>query len=951
MQTTETPCPKRPNRRLRLARERRGWTQEELAERIGASPLSIGRWERGSVTPGPHYRRLLCELYQLSAEDLGLLGPYPEMAPAAHDADAGRQEQATTDDLAPTPPGYAPAHDTGDSVTSQDGATPAPAWAPIYHGAPAPLAASTVAGLIGRDADLRRLAGLLGDERRLPLVALYGLPGVGKTALATALVRSPAIRTEFPDGALWVGLGQTPDTLSALGGWGAALGMSAADLARHSSVESLGKALRAAIGQRRLLLVIDDAWALTDALALRVGGPNCAHLVTTRFPIVAWQFASTGTLALGELAEEESVTLLAALAPTAVAAEPEEARELARSVGGLPLALTLIGLYLHAQAQSGQPRRLRAALALLRRMERRMELARPYAPVDAPAGLAPGAQQSLQATLALSEAALGREARRMWRALACLPAKPSSFAEDAALAIGAQPVAALDELSDAGLLESVGPGRYTLHQTTHDYARYPSPPEDAERRLAAYYVAHAETYAQDYTLLEPDAENIVAALQLADQYGLTSLVARGGVAFAPFLEARGLYAQAEAYLTSAQAAAVALGDEQAQAGALLGLARIANRRGLVAEAERLYAQGLALAETTGATRLTYTLLIGWGEAAMGSGDFPRAEAYLRRALALARAAGDHRRTGETLRLLGEIADAGGHFTQGDALYYEGLALARQSNDTETVCMLLQNIGGKAVLRGDYLTGEALLREGLALARGIGHRQRVSALLNNLGVAAQRQGQPREAERLFGESLAQARVIGQPQRIITALENLAWLACERGDFAQAAAAADEALALAREVEQPLLIGDCLNLNGELRLRQSRATWYEDAEAPSRMRALLAESAAYFEEARGIGEAVNGHNILVRAAYGLARIAAAQGRLAEAQRYGAACLAHINAESRAYSSEMTDWLATLDAAVHSPVAVGVPVGASESYLTTRHAPPGFRAPNHPAPSPVV
>jgi len=97
--------------------------------------------------------------------------------------------------------------------------------------------------------------------------------------------------------------------------------MTAADLARHTTVESLGRALRAAIGHRRLVLVIDDAWSLADALALRVGGPNCAHLVTTRFPTVAWQFAPTGTLAVGELSAADGAALLAALAPTAVAAE------------------------------------------------------------------------------------------------------------------------------------------------------------------------------------------------------------------------------------------------------------------------------------------------------------------------------------------------------------------------------------------------------------------------------------------------------------------------------------------------------------------------------------------------------------------------------------------------------------------------------------------------------
>ena len=36
-------------RQLRRARERRGWTQEELAAQLGATFRSVGNWERGEV--------------------------------------------------------------------------------------------------------------------------------------------------------------------------------------------------------------------------------------------------------------------------------------------------------------------------------------------------------------------------------------------------------------------------------------------------------------------------------------------------------------------------------------------------------------------------------------------------------------------------------------------------------------------------------------------------------------------------------------------------------------------------------------------------------------------------------------------------------------------------------------------------------------------------------------
>jgi len=66
-------------------RERRGWSQEDaareaekVADRLGQPDLvftgaQFGRWERGECRPRPPLRRVVCELYEASAEALGLL--------------------------------------------------------------------------------------------------------------------------------------------------------------------------------------------------------------------------------------------------------------------------------------------------------------------------------------------------------------------------------------------------------------------------------------------------------------------------------------------------------------------------------------------------------------------------------------------------------------------------------------------------------------------------------------------------------------------------------------------------------------------------------------------------------------------------------------------------------------------------------------------------------------
>jgi len=45
---------KTPNNHLRLERESRGWSQEDLAEKVGTSQKVVSRWERGESTPLPY---------------------------------------------------------------------------------------------------------------------------------------------------------------------------------------------------------------------------------------------------------------------------------------------------------------------------------------------------------------------------------------------------------------------------------------------------------------------------------------------------------------------------------------------------------------------------------------------------------------------------------------------------------------------------------------------------------------------------------------------------------------------------------------------------------------------------------------------------------------------------------------------------------------------------------
>ena len=56
--------------RLRAARLARGWTQADVAERLGVVTASVGRWERDEVVPQRHLRTKLGELLGLELASL-----------------------------------------------------------------------------------------------------------------------------------------------------------------------------------------------------------------------------------------------------------------------------------------------------------------------------------------------------------------------------------------------------------------------------------------------------------------------------------------------------------------------------------------------------------------------------------------------------------------------------------------------------------------------------------------------------------------------------------------------------------------------------------------------------------------------------------------------------------------------------------------------------------------
>ncbi len=506
-----------PNQRLRQQREVRGWSRLYVAQKIETNSFTIGRWERGVSHPNPHFRAELRKLFQLGDEELGL--------------------QTTKRTKTERPP----ASSIGLDIAANQ---PFPS---VYDPAIPSLPTQTQ-GLVGRDKLLKRLKTSLLAHQQLALSALRGLPGVGKTALANQLVHDPSILAHFQHGIFWAAMGPQPDIMALLSNWGALLAVEASETTTPTDKATWASTLRDRIGERFMLIVLDDVWKIEDALALKVGGPNCAYLLTTRFPQLAVQFASEQAEVVSELDENDGVELLTRFAPNVVIQEPKLARMLVRSTGGLPLALTIMGNYLQLQAHSNQPRRIKAALQRLQDVKERLRLTQNAILATHLQGSTSNILFSLHAVITLSVQQISVPAQQALHALAILAPKPNTFSENIALAVANCDVKTIDILSDAGLLETSTSGRYTLHQMITDYARLEPADISAEQRLVTYCESFVQAWQNDYTTLEQSSTNLLIALQLAEKHKMYEAFVSIVLALTPFWEARGLYDLGETYL-------------------------------------------------------------------------------------------------------------------------------------------------------------------------------------------------------------------------------------------------------------------------------------------------------------------------------------------------------------------------------------------------------------------
>jgi tetratricopeptide (TPR) repeat protein len=315
-----------------------------------------------------------------------------------------------------------------------------------------------------------------------PIIAISGMAGVGKTALA--LHWAHAARDRFPDGQLYVNLrGFGPDVnvmtpAEVIRGFLDTLGVTRGRL--PTGLDAQAGLYRSLIAGRRMLIVLDNARDADQVRPLLPGTDSCLVMVTSRdrlTGLIATAGAQPLTVELFSKADAHTM-LAAAVGERRFRAEPEAVDEIVRRCAGLPLALSVVA----ARAAANPDFPLGALAQELSEADGVSPLLDAFDGGD----LASDAR----AVFSWSTQALSPSAARMFRCLAGHPGPDMTLAvaaSAAGLRLGRARVL-LEELCRAHLVMQSTPDRYYLHDLLRVYAEEQAVLHDTmEERLATLH--------------------------------------------------------------------------------------------------------------------------------------------------------------------------------------------------------------------------------------------------------------------------------------------------------------------------------------------------------------------------------------------------------------------------------------------------------------------------------
>jgi predicted ATPase len=596
---------------------------------------------------------------------------------------------------------------------------------------------------IGRDPELVEVGQML-HQPDVQLITLLGPGGMGKTRLALQLAYGQLQEPHFSDGIYFVALdalGESEQIPLAL----------AQTLDLKTKDEPL-TAVKAAIGKKHLLLVLDNFEQLMDGVMLvselLESCPHLTLLVTSRerlnleeeFVLTLQGLPVSNEANLAEAEYNDAVKLFVQRAKRASLGFQLSSEnlpfvlELCKLVEGSPLGIELAAVWL----RSLTPKDLVSEIS--KNLER----------LETPSHNIVGRHQSLRAVFEHSWKLLKPKEQTT---LAMLTVFVGGFTREAASRVTDATIPILTSLVDKSLLKMSQEGRYDRHALLYQFAHEKLLAEGAlheemQLKHLAYFVGLAEE--ADAKLHGPNQEQVLELLQgELDNF-------RAALAFAITAQ----HVEESLRLTHA-------------------LAYFWEARGYVAEGLQALKDVLAIA-TEDHSLLKAEALNKAGLLAMRLSHYEEARGYYQNALELAQERHDNH-TAAALRGLGQIENEQSHLSLAQEHLEASLAMYRDLGDKEMTATVLVPLAINFIFQDKRGEARVFFEEALSIHRRMGDQRRIAIMLGNLGALSQELEDYEVARSYYQESLAIARVLKDSSAEATTSANLASLAFEQNDL--------------------------------------------------------------------------------------------------------------------------------------------------------------------------
>ena len=612
---------------------------------------------------------------------------------------------------------------------------------PVLKEPPFILPQLDIPSFTGRREELHQLESAIFNTAGLRLAGIAGLTGAGGMGKSVLAFHFATIyRDRFPDGVIGLRVdGGDPEIL-------AQRFASYTGTTIPTGQELTASEIMQSVFQNKQALLIFDNAEDGAVKLLRPGGNRCAVIVTTRNKglLKNLEIPEAGHIDLTPFTFEEMCELLGNLIGNQrIASEPEAAKRIYDLVGGLPLAIRIVG-----GALDDQPFTTLAEFAQLLAGEKaRLELLRD--PDDPDLNVAASFELSLNRLESLKET----EVIRVFACLGACPSKGFSL-------LAAQVVSEQDEITIKRILgrlvrlSLVNRGdqadEFTLHPLLFLFARrkaeYYGWLSDAEQRHTYFFLS----YVRDHGV--PSSDNFKAlevelkSLLLAGRRLATNQQPNYGfyIALEPFLEANGHWSQALDLIDLFSAAARDNADFSAMAQFSLQRGQFLQLRGKFEEAKACFleSEGLAIQIKSDHRRQRTQAMVlnSLGGVYQRQGNFTQAISAFEQSKSILEKLGDERGVAMVLNSLGGVYQRVEKYTEAIAALRQSADIERKYNNLRGLAMTLNSLSGayrKRKWQESSFEAISVLKESEEIEKKLGNRRGHAMVLNSLGDVYQR----------------------------------------------------------------------------------------------------------------------------------------------------------------------------------------------------------------------